>query len=198
MYKCQWCRDGGLNETYHDAEWGIPARDDRKQFEYISLEVMQCGLSWTLMLKKREIFRACFADFDFERIAAFDETDVERIMSTEGMIKSRRKIEAIINNARSFMAIQQEFGSFSEYLWGFTGGRSIVYIRHQNGEWRDHNRLSDEISQDLRRRGFKYLGSVTVYAHLQACGIINDYEPRCFLYEKLCRMGSTRFEEDEI
>lgn len=198
MYKCGWCRDGGLNESYHDTEWGVPVFDDRKQFEYLSLEVMQCGLSWTLMLKKREIFRKCFAGFDYEKVAAFGEADVERIMSTEGMIRSPRKIRAIIGNAGAFMDIRREFGSFSDYLWGYTGGRSVVYIRHQKGEWCDHNGLSDEISRDLRRRGFKFLGSVTVYSHLQASGVINDHEPECFMYERLCRMGNARIEEDEI
>lgn len=198
MYKCQWCRDGGLNEAYHDSEWGVPVRDDRKQFEFLSLEVMQCGLSWTLMLKKREIFRTCFADFDFERIAAFTESDVERIMSIDGMIRSRRKIEAIVNNARVFKDIRREFGSFSDYLWAFTENRSVVYLRHQRGEWADHNALSDKVSADLKRRGMKFLGSVTVYSHLQACGIINDHEPGCFLYDRLCREGNAILEENEI
>lgn len=195
MYKCRWCRDGGLNEAYHDAEWGVPLHDDVRQFEFISLEVMQCGLSWTLMLKKREIFRKCFADFDFEKISKFTEEDIIMIMSTDGMIRSRRKIEAVINNARAFMEIRREFGSFSDYLWGFTDNRSLVYLKHQRGEWRDHNDLSDEISRDLKKRGFKFLGSVTVYSHLQASGIVNDHEPECFLYEKLCREGNARFIE---
>lgn len=198
LYKCRWCRDGGLNEVYHDTEWGVPLWDDRGQFEFISLEVMQCGLSWTLMLKKREIFRKCFADFDYDRVASFTEADVERILQTEGMIRSRRKVEAIIGNARAFREIRREFGSFSAYLWAYTGGRSVVYTRHQRGEWRDHNGLSDAISRDLRRRGFKFLGSVTVYAHLQAAGIVNDHEPECFRYEELCRLGNARLEEEEI
>ncbi len=198
LYKCRWCRDGGLNEAYHDAEWGVPLWDDRRQFEFISLEVMQCGLSWTLMLKKREIFRKCFVDFDYDRVASFTEADVDRILQTEGMIRSRRKVEAIVGNARAFQQIRREFGSFSAYLWAYTGGRSVVYLRHQRGEWRDRNGLSDAVSRDLKHRGFKFLGSVTVYAYLQAAGIVNDHEPECFRYQELCRLGNVRFEEEEI
>ena len=166
MYKCRWCRDGGLNEAYHDSEWGVPLWDDKKQFEFLSLEVMQCGLSWSLMLKKREIFKKCFADFDYMAVAEFTEDDILRIMSTDGMIRSRRKIEALISNAKAFIEVRREFGTFSDYLWGFTGGKSLVYIKHHQGQWEAKNALSEEISRDLRRRGFKFLGPVTVYAHL--------------------------------
>lgn len=146
-------------------------------------------------LKKREIFRRCFAGFDYERIARFTREDIDNIMSTDGMIKSRRKIEAIVNNALVFMGIRREFGSFSDYIWSFTGGRSVVYIKHQRGQWEDHNALSDEISRDLKKRGSRFLGSVTVYSHLQASGVINDHEPECFMYKELCREGNARFIE---
>lgn len=196
MKRCVWCCDGGLLQAYHDAEWGIPLHDDRRQFEFLSLEVMQCGLNWMMMLKKREIFRQCFADFDFDRIAAFNESDVERIMNTPGMIRSERKIRAIINNAGCYQTIRNEFGSFDSYLWGFTEGETYVYRRHQQGEWVAKNVLSDRISADLKKRGFKYLGSVTVYSHLQACGMVNDHEPDCFLYEQVLNNAKIRYIEE--
>ncbi|MDO5299463.1 MAG: DNA-3-methyladenine glycosylase I [Clostridia bacterium] len=196
MYKCAWCRDGGVNEAYHDAEWGIPLHDDRRHFEYLMMEVMQCGLNWTMMLKKREIFRQCFDGFDFNAIANYGEADVERILSTEGMIRSPRKVNAVIGNARCFIGIIGEFGSFDRYLWAFTDGQTHVYRRHHRGQWEASNALSDAVSADLKKRGFKYLGSVTVFSHLQACGMINDHEPDCFLYERLMAMGNVRFIDD--
>ena len=196
MYKCAWCRDGGVNEAYHDAEWGIPLHDDRRHFEYLMMEVMQCGLNWTMMLKKREIFRQCFDGFDFNAIANYGEADVERILSTDGMIRSPRKVNAVIGNARCFIGIIEEFGSFDRYLWAFTDGQTHVYRRHHRGQWEASNALSDAVSADLKKRGFKYLGSVTVFSHLQACGMINDHEPDCFLYERLMGMGNVRFIDD--
>lgn len=193
MKRCSWCCDGGLNQQYHDNEWGIPLHDDIKHFEYISLEVMQCGLSWALMLKKRDIFKKCFADFDFSKVAAYTSEDVERILREEGMIKSRRKIEAIKVNAQAFLKIIEEYGSFDRYIWSFTGEKTYVYRKHHKGQWESSNALSDEISKDLKKRGFKYLGSITVFSHLQACGIINDHSPDCFMYEKLLQLGSVKY-----
>ena len=185
MERCAWCQDGGLMEKYHDEEWGIPLHDDRKQFEFLMLEVMQCGLSWALMIKKREIFRECFAGFDYEKIASFRENEIQKILDTPGMIRSRRKVEAVIRNAQLFLDVIREFGSFSQYIWGFTGGKTLIYRAHHQGAWEASNELSDRISRDLRKRGFKYLGSITVYSHLQACGIINDHDPACWMYPKL-------------
>ena len=185
MERCAWCRDGGRMEAYHDTQWGIPLHDDRGQFEFLMMEVMQCGLSWALMLKKREIFRECFAGFDYEQVAGFTEADIARILETPGMIRSRRKIEAVIRNAQLFLEVIREYGSFSRYLWGFTGGKTYIYRAHHQGAWEASNALSDRISRDLKRRGFKYLGSITVYSHLQACGVINDHEPTCWMYPKL-------------
>lgn len=182
--KCAWCRDGGLNETYHDNEWGIPLHDDRKQFEFLMLEVMQCGLSWTLMLKKRETFRKCFDDFDYEKIACYDEEKIQNIMETPDMIKSIRKIRAVIGNAKAFIRIREEFGSFDRFLWDYSGGRTLIYKSHRTN-WVASNELSDKIAKELKKRGFKFLGSVTVYSHLQACGIINDHEESCFLYREI-------------
>ena len=180
--RCPWCEDGGLLQRYHDEEWGTPLHCDRKHFEYISLEVLQCGLNWLMMLKKREIFRECFDDFDYEKIALYGEERVGEIMDRPGMIRSPRKIGAIINNARRFLAVREEFGSFDRYIWGFSGGKSVLYTDMRDAAT---SRLSDEVSRDLKKRGFKYLGSVTVYAHLEACGIINDHSAFCWKYGPL-------------
>ena len=149
------------------------------------LEAMQCGLSWSMMIKKREIFRACFDGFDFDRIAAYTDADVERIMNTEGMIRSRRKIEAVINNARCFQKLRQEHGSFCDWLWAHSGNKTILYMGHEKGMIPVSNGLSDEIAKEMKACGFKYLGTVTVYSHLQACGIINDHGKDCPCYQRI-------------
>lgn len=182
--KCAWCRDGGLNEKYHDEEWGIPVHDDLKQFEFLMLEAMQCGLSWTLMLKKREVFRRCFDNFDYEKISRYGDDKVRSIMETPDMIKSERKIRAVINNAKAFIGIREEFGSFDSFLWAYSGNKTLVYKSHRDNP-AVSNELSDEIAKELKKRGFKFLGSITVYSHLQACGIINDHEENCFMYGEI-------------
>lgn len=179
--KCAWCLDGGIMEKYHDEEWGLPVHDDKKLFEHLMMEAMQCGLSWILMLKKRETFKKCFDDFDYEKIAKYDEEDVKRIMETPNMIKSIRKIRAVISNAQAYKKVIEEFGSFDEFQWRYSNHKTIVYRSHK-----DHmpvsNRLSEEIAGELRKRGFKYLGGITMYSHMQACGMINDHSPDCFRY----------------
>ncbi|MDY4081789.1 MAG: DNA-3-methyladenine glycosylase I [Candidatus Metalachnospira sp.] len=185
MERCQWCLGSEKMISYHDEEWGVPLYDDQKQFEFLMMEVMQCGLNWNMMIQKREIFRECFHNFDFEKIASYDESDIERIMAFDGMIKSRRKIEAVVNNARCFQKIRDEFGSFSDYIWGYSKNKIILYSGHQKGNTPSRNGLSDIISKDLKKRGFKYLGSVTVYSHLQAAGIINDHIEGCFRYKDI-------------
>ena len=185
MTRCPWCLMNDLQIKYHDEEWVVPVHDDRKQFEYLMLEVMQCGLSWDIVLKKREIFRACFDEFDFDKIAKYSESDIERILNIPGVIRSRRKIEAVIGNARCIRQIRKEFGSFSDYLWSWTNGKMLLYRGHELGNIPASNVLSDRISKDLKKRGLKYIGSVTVYAHLQACGIINDHIKECDRYQWL-------------
>lgn len=185
MGYCGWNSASEIDRHYHDTEWGIPVHDDRKQFEYLMMEVMQCGLSWELMLRKREIFRQCFDNFDFDKVAAYDERDIERIMNTEGMIRSPRKIRAIINNARCFQKIRNLYGSFSNYLWAYSDGKTIIYSSHGGGRIPVSNGLSARISKDLKSKGFKYLGAITVYSHLQACGIINDHDTDCPCYQKI-------------
>lgn len=185
MERCPWCLGTEKMTRYHDEEWGWPLHDDRKQFEFLMLEAMQCGLSWNLMIEKREIFRACFSGFDYDTIAAYTEEDVQRILDYPGMIRSPRKIRAIIHNARCFQAIRAEFGSFDTWLWAFAGNKTILYQGHSLGNIPAANALADQIAKELKRRGFKYLGSITVYSHLQACGIINDHLESCFRYRDI-------------
>lgn len=149
------------------------------------MEVMQCGLSWELMLRKREVFRKCFDHFDYDKIAEYNDDDIERIMKTENMIHSERKIRAVINNAVCFQKIREKYGSFSSYLWAYSGHKTIIYIGHNEGRIPISNGLSEKISKDLKKRGFKYLGAITVYSHLQACGIINDHDRDCPCYMKI-------------
>ena len=186
MDGCTWCLCNEKMKKYHDEEWGVPLHDDHRQFEFLMMEVMQCGLNWNMMLKKRHIFRQCFDDFDYRKIAVYDEGKIQEIMETPGMIRSLRKIQAVINNACRFLQIIEEFGSFDTYLWSWTGGKTLVYRSHQT-EGVAKNELSDAVSADLKKRGFKYLGSITVYSHLQACGMINDHDENCFLYDEICR-----------
>ena len=185
MAYCKWGEISELYKRYHDEEWGVPVHDDRTQFEFLMLEAMQCGLSWKLMLQKREIFRKCFDNFEYDKVARYDESDVEQIMNADGMIKSRRKIEAVINNAKCFQKIRDEFESFCKFLWSYSDGKTILYEDHGKCWIPASNGLSDRISKDLKQRGFKFLGSVTVYSHLQACGIINDHGDDCECYKKI-------------
>ena len=195
MNRCPWCLINELETKYHDDEWGVPVYDDVKQFEYLMLEAMQCGLSWDTVLKKREIFRSCFDGFNYEKIATYTAKDIERIMNTAGVIRSQRKIEAVINNARIFQKIRNEFGSFSQYIWSLSGGKALVYRGHELGNLPASNELSDKISADLKKRGMKFLGSVTVYAHLQASGIINDHIKDCYCYKRLLEQYPTLYIE---
>ena len=182
--RCPWCLGDELLLRYHDEEWGSELHSDAKHFEYLLMEVMQCGLNWMMMLKKREIFRQCFDGFDYERIAEYGEEKIAQILAYPGMIRSERKVRAVVGNAHRFIEIIGEFGSFDRYLWGFTDGKSVLYRdRHHYAT----SRLSDEISRDLKKRGFKYLGSVTVYAHLEACGIVNDHSEICWKYAALLK-----------
>ena len=197
MERCQWCECNEKMRKYHDEEWGVPLYDDRKQFEFLMMEVMQCGLNWNMMIQKREIFRKCFENFDFDKISEYGESDVERILEVEGMIRSRRKIEAVIHNARCFQKIRAEFGSFSSYLWSFTKGKTYVYPEHQTVGVPASNELSERINKALKKRGLKYMGPVTVYSHLQACGMINDHRSSCFRYQELLEQNreSTVFQK---
>lgn len=191
MMYCDWKLSGkdssGLMLKYHDEEWGIPVYDDRKQFEFLTLESLQCGLSWYTILKKRKILQACFDNFDFDKVANYNKNDITRIMTTPNMIRSERKIQAVIENARCFQQIRKQYGSFSAYLWKYSEGKTILYKGHEKGRIPASNGLSKIIADDLKKRGFKYIGDVTIYAHLQACGIINDHGSDCECYKKIIR-----------
>lgn len=185
MSYCNWDTASGVTRRYHDEEWGVPVHDDIKQFEFLMMEVMQCGLSWDIVMKKREIFRQCFAHFDYDKVATFTEDDVACIMQIPGMIRSPRKIRAVIQNARAFQKIREEFGSFSAYLWHYSDNKTILYHKHADGYIPVSNGLSTKISKDLKKRGFSYLGPVVIYSHLQASGIINDHDKNCPRYHEL-------------
>ena len=161
MGSCDWGFAFEAMKIYHDTEWGVPVHDDRVMFEHLMMEAMQCGLSWSLMLKKREIFCACFDGFDYDKIAAYTEADVERILNYDGMIRSRRKIEAVIGNARCFQKIRQEHGSFCDWLWAHSGGKTILYMGHEKGKIPVSNGLSDRIAKELKAYGFKYMSVVS-------------------------------------
>ena len=191
MSNCAWANVNEQERLYHDTEWGIPVHDDRVMFEHLCLECLQCGLSWDLMLTKREVFRQCFAGFDYDKVAAFGEEDVARIMETPDMIRSERKIRAVISNAQAYQKIREEFGSFCDYIWAYSGHKTILYQGHATGLTAVSNGLSAKISKDLKRRGFKFVGPVTIYSHLQACGIINDHDKDCPCYHRINSMHPT-------
>ncbi len=185
MSYCNWSKGAPLMEAYHDEEWGVPLHDDKKLFEFLMLESLQCGLSWMLMLKKREIFRECFEGFDYQKISRYTEEDADRILAVPGMLRSPRKVMAVIQNAKCYEAVCEEFGSFDKYLWSFTDRKTILYDGHKDGWIPVSNRLSEAIAFDLKKRGFRYLGSITVYSYLQACGVINDHGKKCPCYRRI-------------
>ena len=182
---CNWKDSSKQMQAYHDTEWGIPTHDDQKLFEYLVLESLQAGLSWELIIRKREVIRKCFCDFDVEKVASFDADDIERIMHTDDMIKSLRKVNAMISNAKAFIDVQKEFGNFNKYLWSYSNGKTICYKGHEQGINISKNDLSTLISSDLKKRGFKYVGPVIIYSYLQACGMINDHDKDCICYQKI-------------
>ena len=184
---CQWKNSSAEMISYHDKEWGVPTHEDQKLFEYLLLESMQAGLSWALILRKRETLRSCFANFSPEKLAAFTEEDIERIMHTENMIKSEQKIRAMIQNAKAFLALQKAEGSFDAYLWSFSGGKSLCYQGHEKGAMPAKNALSETISKDLKKRGFQYTGPGIVYSFLRACGVINYHDEDFPCYQALRR-----------
>ena len=182
---CRWCKGDTMMEKYHNKEWGIACHNDHQLYEYLMLEAMSCGLSWKLMLMKREIFRTCFANFDYMKVAQFTNSDVERIMQYPGIIKSKRKIEAMITNAQAFIKIRNEFETFDKYIWSFTKGKTIIYNNRPNGMMQTQSELSDIIAKDLKKRGFKFLGSVLIYSFIQAIGMVNDHDTTCYMFNEI-------------
>jgi len=178
--RCAWCEKDDLYRDYHDNEWGKPVYDDDKLFEFLILETFQAGLSWYTILKKRENFRAAFDNFDYKKVANYGEEKVQDLLSDAGIIRNKLKIKATITNALAFMEVQQEFGSFSKYIWNFVNGKPIENNRKSLKEVPATTPLSDAISKDLKKRGFKFVGSTVVYAHMQATGIVNDHVVDCW------------------
>ncbi|PRZ00038.1 DNA-3-methyladenine glycosylase I [Marinilabilia salmonicolor] len=192
LKRCQWCGDDPLYVKYHDEEWGRPVFDDETLFEFLILEGFQAGLSWITILRKRENFRRAFDQFDFHKIARYNEDDFNRLMENEGIIRNRLKIRAAVTNAQAFLRVREEFGSFSKYIWGFVDGTPVVNHFKAMEEIPASTPLSDKISKDLKRRGFKFVGSTIVYAHMQATGMVNDHVTGCFVRAESLEHGARR------
>ncbi|REE27769.1 DNA-3-methyladenine glycosylase I [Winogradskyella pacifica] len=183
--RCGWCVGDPLYEAYHDEEWGVPVYDDARLFEFLILETFQAGLSWITVLKKRENFRKAFDNFDYKKIVNYDASKVEDLLQDAGIIRNKLKVNATISNAQAFMKIQEEFGSFSKYIWNFVDGTPIKNKVKIYKEAPANTPLSDTISKDLKKRGFKFVGSTVIYAQMQATGMVNDHEVSCFRYHEV-------------
>ena len=181
VVRCAWCEKDDLYRNYHDEEWGKPIYDDETIFEFLILESFQAGLSWYTILAKRENFRAAFDNFDYQKIAQYSEEKVEELIQNAGIIRNRLKILATINNAQKFMEVQKEFGSFSKYIWGFVNHQPIINRPKTLKEVPATTEISDALAKDLKKRGFKFMGSTVVYAHMQATGMVNDHVEECFV-----------------
>jgi DNA-3-methyladenine glycosylase I len=193
LERCPWSAEGDdAYRSYHDTEWGVPVHDDARQFEFLVLESAQAGLSWSTILRKRDGYRRAFAGFDAARVARFNRRSVQRLLVDSRIVRNRLKIEAAIGNARAFLTIQEEFGSFDAYIWRFVGGRPIVNRWKRDDQIPATSRESDALSADLKSRGFKFMGSTIVYAHMQATGLVNDHVVTCFRHDALTRRGLRR------
>ncbi len=183
--RCSWPDKDPLYLKYHDTEWGVPVYDDDKLFEFLILETFQAGLSWITVLRKRENFRKAFDNFDYQKIAKYGDNKFDELIQNAGIIRNKLKIKATISNAHAYMEIQKEFGSFSKYIWTFVGGKPII------NKWRSLNEIpatteiSDKLSKDLKKRGFKFVGSTVIYAHMQATGMVNDHVTNCFRHSEI-------------
>ena len=183
--RCEWADSDQLYIEYHDREWGVPLHDDQKLFEFLILEGMQAGLSWITILRKRENFRAAFDNFDPEKVARYDKRKIKQLLADPGIIRNRLKVAAAITNAQSFLDVQEEFGGFDKYIWPFVGGRPIKNKRMAIKQLPARTKESDKLSEDLKKRGFKFVGSTICYAHMQATGMVNDHLVHCFRYNEL-------------
>ncbi|WP_273277459.1 DNA-3-methyladenine glycosylase I [Maribacter polysiphoniae] len=184
-HKCGWCLGDALYEAYHDNEWGLPVKDDALLFEFLVLETFQAGLSWITILKKRENFRKAFDNFDYRKIATYEEDKIQTLLQDAGIIRNKLKVRATVSNALAFMKVQDEFESFSTYVWGFVNHAPLKnnIENYKNGP--ATTAISDALSKDLKKRGFKFVGSTVVYAFMQAVGIVNDHEIDCFRYNEV-------------
>lgn len=182
--RCPWCTGFDQYVKYHDEEWGVPVHDDRTHFEFLILEGAQAGLSWSTVLKKREAYRKAFADFDPAEVAKFTEKKLEKLLTDPGIIRNRLKVYAAANNAKRYLEVQKEFGTFDKYIWGFVGNKPLVNKRRGMGDIPPTTPESDALSKDLIKRGFKFVGTTIIYAHMQACGLVNDHQVDCFRYSE--------------
>lgn len=178
--RCGWVNDDPLYIKYHDEEWGVPVYDDTRMFEFLILETFQAGLSWYTILKKRDSFREAFDEFDYRKIALYSEPKIEELLQNSGIIRNQLKIRAAVNNAQRYIEVQKEFGSFCDYIWAFVNHKPLVNHRKSIKEVPATTPISDKLSKDLKKRGFKFVGSTTIYAHMQACGMVNDHVRSCF------------------
>ncbi len=183
--RCRWSEGVSLDYIeYHDKEWGVPVRDDRTQFEFLILEGAQAGLSWSTILNKREGYRKAFADFDPVKVARFTDKRVEKLLQDPGIVRNRLKVQSAVTNAKAFLAVQKEFGTFCDYIWGFVGGKPIQTKCAKDADIPATTPESDALSKDLKKRGFKFVGSTIVYAHMQATGMVNDHVKGCFRHSE--------------
>ncbi|HMV07669.1 MAG TPA: DNA-3-methyladenine glycosylase I [Cyclobacteriaceae bacterium] len=185
--RCSWCLKTENYMEYHDKEWGLPVHDDRKHFEFLVLEGAQAGLSWLTILNKREGYRKAFADFDPVKVARFTEAKCEKILLDPGIVRNRLKVYGAVNNAKRFLEVQKEFGSFDKYIWSFVGDKPIVNKWKALGQIAPTTKESDALSKDLIKRGFKFVGSTVMYSHMQACGLVNDHVVDCFRYKEVIK-----------
>lgn len=187
-FRCPWCLGFDDYVAYHDNEWGVPVHDDHVHFEFLILEGAQAGLSWSTILKKREGYRKAFSGFVPEKVARFTEKHVEKLLLDPGIVRNRLKVNAAVNNAKRFLEVQDEFGSFDAYIWRFVNGRPIVNKLKSLSEARATTAESDALSKDLIKRGFKFVGSTVMYAHMQACGLVNDHLVDCWRYKEVAKL----------
>lgn len=185
MKRCDWPKNDPLMIAYHDEEWGVPVHDDYKHFEFMVMDAFQAGLSWSIVLKKRKGFRKAFDGFRFEKIASYDESKIQELLTNEDIIRNQLKIRATVNNAQRFMEIQKEFGSFDRFIWSITGHKTIVNRWESNDQIPSRSIESDAMSSELQKRGFKFAGSTICYAYMQAAGMVNDHLIHCFRYQEL-------------
>ncbi|GGD95887.1 DNA-3-methyladenine glycosylase I [Planktosalinus lacus] len=183
--RCPWCGTDPLYVNYHDTEWGVPVFDDTTLFEFLILESFQAGLSWITVLRKRENFRKAFDDFDYAKIATYQEDKIQELLQNPGIIRNKLKVRAAVSNAQAFIKVQKEFGSFSNYIWGFVDGTPVKNTLKSMKDAPATTPLSDNISKDLKKRGFKFMGSTVVYAHMQATGMVNDHLVDCFRHAEV-------------
>lgn len=182
---CTWCGDDPVYVSYHDKEWGVPVHSDRKLFEFLILEGAQAGLSWITVLKKRAAYRKAFDNFDFNKVARYNSKKIQSLLNNPGIIRNRLKIHSAVRNAQAFIEVRKEFGTFNKYIWGFVDGTSIQNRYKKLSDIPAKTELSDAISKDLKKRGFNFVGSTIVYAHMQATGMVNDHVTGCFRYREL-------------